>query len=92
MRLQVHATLRQIAGGRHVELDLPHGGTIGALLDAVFGRFPAMRPELVDGDGVLHPHVHVFVNGRDVHYLEGGLDAVLPPDAKVDLFPAVGGG
>jgi molybdopterin converting factor small subunit len=61
-------------------------------VDALVEAYPAIGPELLNGDGQLHPHVHVFVEGRDVHYLAGGLDAPLPAEAKLDVFPAVGGG
>jgi molybdopterin synthase sulfur carrier subunit len=91
MHVDVYATLRDIAGGKRVELG-DAGGTVRALLEALFERHPALRPELFASDGTMHPHVHVFVNGRDVQYLAGELDAPVPEGAKVDVFPAVGGG
>ena len=92
MQVDFHATLRDVAGCKRVRFDLPGGSSVRHLLEAVFGRFPVMRLRLVDASGALHPHVHVFVNGRDARYLNGGLDAPVDADAKVDVFPAVGGG
>ena len=92
MQVDFHATLRDVAGCKRVRFNLPGGSSVRHLLEAVFGRFPAMRVQLVDANGALHPHVHVFVNGRDAQYLDGGLDAPVDADAKVDAFPAVGGG
>lgn len=92
MNVDLFATLRQIAGRKTVEIDVASGATVRAAVAALVEQFPPIGPELFDGAGELHPHVHVFVDGRDVHYLEGGLDARLPVDAKLDVFPAVGGG
>ena len=51
-----------------------------------------MQKELVDQDGNLFGHVHLFVNGRDSRFLENKLDTTVKPDDKIDFFPAVGGG
>ncbi len=51
-----------------------------------------MRRELLDDDGQLYGHVHVFVNGRDVPLLEKRTETILQPTDKVDIFPPVGGG
>lgn len=92
MNVSFYATLRQIAGQKRVEIDLPAGATAQDVVDAVIARFPAMRAELVDENGVLHEHVHLFVNGRDVPYLEKRLETVIQPTDKLDFFPPVGGG
>ena len=92
MKVHFYATLRQIVGGKTVEYDLPPGGTLGGLVDAMIHRFPDLRRELLDEDGKLYQHVHVFVNGRDAPYLEDQLQYVLHPDDVVNIFPAVGGG
>ena len=55
-------------------------------------RFPPMRKELLDENGELYGHVHVFVNGRDAPYLENRVDTPIKVGDKVDVFPAVGGG
>jgi molybdopterin converting factor small subunit len=53
---------------------------------------PQLRPKLLEDSGALRRHVHVFVDGRDVQYVDGGLDHVLRADTAIDIFPAVGGG
>lgn len=55
-------------------------------------QFPGLRTELLDSEGELYRHVHIFINGRDVSFLSGGLDTVLQPDDRTGIFPAVGGG
>ncbi len=92
MNVNFYATLRQIAGQKTVEFDLPQGVTAGQLLEEVLAKYPLMRPELVDEDGRLYRHVHLFVNGRDAPFLEDKIDTVIKPTDKIDIFPAVGGG
>jgi molybdopterin synthase sulfur carrier subunit len=92
MNVNFHATLREVTGCKSVELALPAGATVQLLLDAVLERFPKMRSKLLDDQGRLHPHVHIFINGRDAPYLDRALETPLRKEDLVDLFPAVAGG
>ena len=92
MKVNFYATLRPLVGQKTVEIDLPDGASVQQLIDTVVARYPALRPELLDEDGRLHGHVHVFIKGRDVYYLEHNVDTTLHADEKIDIFPAVGGG
>ena len=92
MNINFFATLRQIVGQKTVEFDIPNGTTVRQLVEIVVTRFPPMRKELLDEDGNLWSHVHVFVNGRDSAYLENGIETVIKPTDTVNIFPAVGGG
>jgi molybdopterin synthase sulfur carrier subunit len=92
MKVNFYATLRQITGQKTVEFDLQNGITVQQMLDTVLQRFPQMRKELVDVNGQLYGHVHLFVNGRDSRFLQNNLETQLEAGDKVDLFPAVGGG
>ena len=92
MKIHFYATLRQIAGQKTIEFDLPDGVTLGQVLAAILERFPPMARELVDENGMLYPHVHMFINGRDAPYLTDHMDTILKSTDKVDVFPAVGGG
>ncbi len=92
MNVNFYATLRQVAGCKSVEFALPAGATVQHLLDAVLERFPEMGAKLLDEQGRLYPHVHIFINGRDAPYLERALGTPLQRDDAVDFFPAVGGG
>lgn len=92
MKVNFYATLRQIIGQKTVELDLPEGTTAIELVEAVMELYPRMRPELVDENGDLHGHIHVFVNGRDAPFLENQMDTVVNSTDKIDIFPPVGGG
>lgn len=92
MKINFFATLRQIVGQKTIEITLPEETTVRQMVDIVVTRFPSMRPELLDEEGNLWRHVHVFVNGRDAPYLENGMDTVVKPGDVVNIFPAVGGG
>jgi len=92
--VQVHfyATLRAAVGTKTVEFDVPAGASVRILIDAVIARYPQMRDELLDADGELFRHVHVFVNGRDTYYLDDNMEHILSPDDTIDVFPPVAGG
>ena len=92
MNVNFYATLREVTGRKSVEFSLPAGATVQLLLDAVLERFPAMASYLLDDQGRLYPHVHLFINGRDAPYLDRALETPLTGDDAVDFFPAVGGG
>ncbi len=92
MQVNFYATLRPLVGSKTLDLVWAEGTTLGALLETLFAAHPALRSELLDDAGRLHGHVHVFVNGRDGHYLDHVLETPLAATDKVDIFPAVGGG
>jgi MoaD family protein len=92
MKVNFYATLRAIVGQKTVEIDLNHGATIEELVDQIVKQYPALREQLIDEQGNLQGHIHVFVNGRDVYYLEQEYQTPLKAEDKIDIFPPVGGG
>lgn len=92
MKVNFFATLRQITGQKSVEFDLPEYVTAQQVLDAVIERYPAMRRDLLDENGQLHRHCHMFINGRGVPFLLEKMNTVVNPGDTVNIFPAVGGG
>lgn len=92
MKVNFYATLRQITGGKTVEVARADGATIRHILDEVTTRFPPLRAELFNERGDLHNFVHVFVNGRDIRYMPTLFDTPIKESDEIDLFPAVGGG
>lgn len=92
MQINFYATLRPIVGGRTIDFELNHGISVQELVDAVVTRFPPLRKQLLDADGKLYSHVHVFVNGRDAPYLPSGVETPIMPGDTIDIFPAVAGG
>ena len=92
MKVNFFATLRDLAGGKSVEFDVQEGVTARELLDTVVTRFPLMRKELLDQDGRMYGHVHFFINGRDVQFLDDEFQTRITHNDTVNIFPAVGGG
>jgi molybdopterin converting factor small subunit len=87
-RVRIPPTLReQVEGERELVAD---GDTVGELLNDLMSRFPALRPQLVEGDD-LAPFVNVYVEGEDVRTLEG-LETEVRPGSTVILLPAMAGG
>lgn len=92
MKVHFYATLRLITGQKTITLNLPDGSTVRQVLETCFQQYPALRAELMTAENNLHGHVHFFVNGRDVPYLEETLETRVTHVDKLDVFPAVGGG
>ena len=92
MEVHFYATLRDIVGGKTVFFELPPGATARQLLLEVTKQFPVLQQKFYNNNGELHNYVHYFINGRDVRYLDAGMDTELDPSDNVSLFPAVGGG
>jgi sulfur-carrier protein len=92
MKVNFFATLRPIVGSKSVEFEEGDGLTVRQLMQQMIGRYPELRRELLNEQGELYPHVHVFINGRDAPYLEDGIDTVLATGDTVNVFPAVAGG
>jgi molybdopterin synthase sulfur carrier subunit len=92
MDIHFYATLRDIVGQKTVDFTVPEGTSVRQLVDVVVTRYPAMREQLLNEQGELFPHVHVFVNGRDAPYLDRGMETPIAMSDTLDIFPAVAGG
>jgi molybdopterin converting factor small subunit len=77
-----------VGGAKSLDVD---GETVGAVVDALVDRHPALGDRLRGADGGLHRFVNVYLNGEDVRYLSG-LDTRVDPDDEVRLLPAIAGG
>jgi len=86
--VRIPPTLReQVGGERQVAAE---GETVRELLDDLMGRFPALRPQLVEDDDIA-PFVNVYVDGEDVR-TKDGVETEVRPGATVILLPAMAGG
>jgi molybdopterin synthase sulfur carrier subunit len=92
VKVNFFATLRPIVGQKTIELDVSQGLTAIQLINQVVAEYPDIGPELLDDDGNFHNHMKMFINGREVVYLEGQFDYQLKDEDRVDIFPPVGGG
>jgi len=92
MSVRVYATLRDLAGGAHVDVPLDDGSTAQELLHRLVKECQELGAALLDGEGRLNAHMKMFVNGREVVYLDDAFGHVIQPTDTVDIFPPVGGG
>lgn len=87
----LYATLRDMAGSKRIEVPFQPGGTVRDFIASMQSTYPALAARLVNGDGELSGEVHVFVQGRNVVWLDG-IDTVINPGDEIDLIPPVAGG
>ena len=87
--VRIPSVLRPAVGGQK-ELDVD-GATVGEVIQALIGRFPSLRDQLLTAEGELNRFVNVYVNGQDVRYLDG-LGTKVEPRDEVRLLPAMAGG
>jgi sulfur-carrier protein len=92
MKVNFYANYRQVVGSRSIDLDMTDGLNLQALVEEVIRLHPRLRPLLVNETGQLQSHVHIFLNGRDSHYLPEGVATPVAAGDKVDIFPPVAGG
>ncbi len=90
--IRLYATLRARAGGlRDVEIDWRSGMQVGDAIRALIARNPNLEGYIVDAQGRVVPYVSVFIEGRDIRYLDG-LATVLADRDEIAIFPPVAGG
>ena len=76
------------AGG---ELFTTHRDIVNAIVDGLVAAYPALAPQLLDGEGGINRFVNVFLNDTDVRHLEG-LDTAVGERDSLVLLPAMAGG
>ncbi len=87
--VRLPSVLRAHANGeRAIDVD---GSTVGAAVQSLVGRHPALAEQLLTPDGDLHRFVNVYLNGRDVRYL-AGLETPVEERDEIRLLPAIAGG
>jgi molybdopterin converting factor small subunit len=79
--VRIPPPLRDATGGQQVVA--AEGGTIGAVLDDLVSRYPAL-------DGQLQ-HANVYVDGEDIRVLDL-LETPVDASSSVILLPAMAGG
>lgn len=92
MSIIVHLSghLKPFTGGA-VEVDLPgEFVTVGAVLDALWQEYPALRDRVLNEQHEIRQHVNVFVGSDDVKRSKG-LQTKLT-STELHIFNAVSGG
>jgi len=91
MDVRFYATLRPMVGGKTVHLELADDATVRDLLNTITALFPKLGPLIWTAEGKLGEYIKVFVDGREIRYLQM-LETPVPPNADVDIFPPAAGG
>ena len=87
--IKLPTVLRPHAGGeKQVEAA---GGTVGEVIGALVGRFPALEDQLFESEKSLRRFVNVYLNDDDIRYV-GGLEAGVSDGDRLTILPAVAGG
>jgi molybdopterin converting factor small subunit len=90
VRVLLPGVLASLVGGaRH--LDVPAGGTLGEVLDAVAAEHPLLGRRIRDETGAVRRFVNVYVDGDDVRF-GAGLATPVPEGATVHVLPSIAGG
>jgi molybdopterin converting factor subunit 1 len=79
VKLLFFATLRDRAGAKSIELDVPAELTVQGLKDKISDEYPKLRESMSS--------VIITIN-REYAFD----DAVIPPNAELAMFPPVSGG
>lgn len=78
-------------GARELSVDLPGGGTLADLLDALRASHPALARRVCDETGAIRRFVNVYVGDDESRSLHG-LRTPVPADATVFIVGSVAGG
>jgi MoaD family protein len=88
VEVRVTSTLQNLVGGKSVQ---GQGGTVGALLDDLDGRYPGFRKQISGEDGQLHRFVNIYLNDEDIRYLQA-LETPVADGDVISILPALAGG
>ncbi|MEY2563633.1 MAG: molybdopterin synthase sulfur carrier subunit [Verrucomicrobiota bacterium] len=75
LRVQFYSRLRELAGVSEVELEVPGGTRVGALLEILYAKTPALR----DWNKSILVAAGVEFVGRDYVLREGDEVSIMPP-------------
>ncbi len=87
--IRIPTPLRRMTNGEgKVELN---PGTMNEIVERLDTSYPGIRARLLDENGELHYYVNIYLNGEDVHFLQG-LDTPANSGDEISIVPAVAGG
>lgn len=89
-KVKLYGGLVQIAGGeKQPEVS---STTVSTILDELISKYgEAFKDRVLDANGGPANFVRIFVNDKDIRFLQK-LDTQVSPDDTVILMPAIGGG
>jgi sulfur-carrier protein len=87
--IKIPTQLRAVAGGNTEAT--AEGGTVGEVLESLYGQHAELRDRIAGDDGELRRFVNVYLAGEDIRFLDG-LATPVPDGAELTILPAVAGG
>ena len=88
-KVRIPTPLRKLTNNE--ELVEVNGGTIGAVINELQGRFPGIKERLLDENGGVRRFVNVYLNEEDIRFLKNQETAVNNGD-EISIIPAIAGG
>lgn len=89
VRVRIPTPLRRLTNGeRVIEVG---GADLAQAINELDRRFPGIRGKILDEQGEVLRFVNIFVNERDIRFLDG-LKTPLAEGAEVSIVPAMAGG
>jgi molybdopterin converting factor small subunit/acyl-coenzyme A thioesterase PaaI-like protein len=90
--VRIPLALRQFSAGRGVvTVEIEGTATVSTVLDALTAECPGVIDRVLDEQGALRRHVHIYIGDEEARVL-GGLGAPVSEGAEVSILPAVSGG
>lgn len=91
--IQTILDLVPLLGGQKVELEVPEGSTVRAVLASLVERCgEKLKKKLINpSDGEPYPYLRLVLNGRDIAFLKGLETIVHDGDTLFIIPPAAGG-
>jgi molybdopterin converting factor small subunit len=89
--VRIPGYLREFTGGRVRVVLETRPADVGEALAALWALHPGVRDRVVTEQGVVRPHVNVFVGSESIRFT-GGLATPLGDGAEISIVPAVSGG
>lgn len=91
VRIWLHSVLAGRTAGEAERTVAGEFATVRAALESCFSEEPRVLSGMIDEQGVLRPHIAIFIDGERVSGA-GALDAILTGDCEIGCFCAVSGG
>jgi sulfur-carrier protein len=90
VKVRVPAPLQKLTGGK-AEIN-GAGATVGDVIASLDTEFPGVKDKLCDpATGKVRRYLNVFVNDKDVRFLQGDATPVKEGD-EMSIVPAIAGG
>jgi molybdopterin synthase sulfur carrier subunit len=92
MEWKLFADLAEVAGDRHIEVEVGEEATVGDAFEALLDDRPPLRDRVLDEEGELREHINVLRNGHNIFSEGDGWETALQAGDELALFPPVSGG